>query len=214
MLGLCDAEVKISLNALGADVSYLNFVKPANGIFQGSSTIELTTPPDDSLLGPQLGRLVLYLKSDGQVLLQQDFTITLNEPDCERLLLNPISLEDVTTAFGDPEPTQIQLPALTDQAGIGIFDLGYCPYYFEMAWDDPGSGSAVTSGSDTDTESEIINDIMTHVTIDGLQLTVASPEVHRPFATGTLQAKLTGNFPVTPAPINTVELVNFIMELP
>ena len=112
-------------------------------------------------------------------------------------------MEDVTTAFGDPEPTQIQLPALTDQAGIGIFDLGYCPYYFDMAWEDPESGSTVTSGS-----------TMTHVTIDGRQLTVASPEVHRPFATGTLQAKLTGDFPVAPAPITIVELVDFIMQGP
>jgi len=203
MLGLCDAEVKVSLNALGTDVSYLDFVKHTNGIFQGTSTIKLTTPPDDSLLGPQLGRLVLYLKSDGQVLFHQDFTVTLNEPDCERLPLNPISLGDVTTAFGDPEPTQIQLPALTDQAGIGIFDLGYCPYDFDMAWTDPESGLTVTSGS-----------TMTHVTIDGHQLTVASPDVYRPFAAGTLQAKLTGDFPVAPAPISTVELVDFIMEQP
>ena len=158
-MGLCDAEVKVSLNALGTDVPYLKFVKHANGIFQGSSAIVLATPPDDSLLGPQLGRLVLSLKSDGQVLFQQDFTVTLNEPDCERIPLNPISLGTITTAFGDPEPTQVPLPALTDQAGIGIFDLGYCPYYFEMAWEGTVPGSA-----------------MAHVTIDGHQLTVASPE--------------------------------------
>ena len=88
-MGHCSAAISVTLN--GNDVSYLKV--ETTDIYTQDSKIVLKTPTSDGLLGPQLGRLTVYLtnsKYDNFVLLEQDFTVTILVPDCPNLSLNAI----------------------------------------------------------------------------------------------------------------------------
>ena len=65
-LNHCSADISVTLN--GNDVDYLNIEK--TDIYKNDSKIYLSTPQNNGLLGPQLGRLTVFLTLDNFVLLE------------------------------------------------------------------------------------------------------------------------------------------------
>jgi hypothetical protein len=102
----CDVKLEVKVN--GNEVGYLTLANPDP---LTETMIELTTPPDNSLIGPQLGQLTLRLVSDNHMILSQDFTVTLDEPSCTNLELDPASIPTIgpifTQQFGSPDASHV-----------------------------------------------------------------------------------------------------------
>ena len=56
----------------------------------------------------------------------------ISDPVCSSLGLNDVQVEDMTIDFGATEEAILVVPPLTDVAGVGVFDAGFCPYYITL----------------------------------------------------------------------------------
>ena len=82
-MGHCHAVMTIMLN--GVTVPFLN-LEFGDNIYNDASTVVLTTPPDNSLIGRvNIGKVITTLTSDGHVINERVFIVTINEPDCNDL---------------------------------------------------------------------------------------------------------------------------------